>query len=135
MFTENEIAYLKSQALARLATVSETGQPDAVAVGFEFDGRHFYIGGYNLPGTRKYKNVAAGHTQVALVIDDLVSVDPWRPRGIRIYGAAEIVQHTGRMGPGEYLRITPSVSWSGNIEAAAANDRRALHKIVHAPPA
>lgn len=132
MFTEKEIAYLKSQMLARLATVSETGQPDAVAVGFEFDGQHFYIGGYDLPTTRKYKNVAAGHTQVALVIDDLASVNPWSPRGIRIYGVAEIVEHTGRMGPGEYLRITPSISWSGNIETPASKEKRAVNKIIHA---
>jgi pyridoxamine 5'-phosphate oxidase family protein len=131
MFTEKEIAYLKSQMLARLATVSETGQPDAVAVGFEFDGQHFYIGGYNLPTTRKYKNIAAGHTKVALVIDDLASVNPWSPRGIRIYGTAEIVEHTGRMGPGEYLRITPSVSWSGNIETPASKEKRSLNKIIH----
>ena len=131
MFTKKEIAYLKSQILTRLATVSETGQPDAVAVGFEFDGQHFYIGGYDLPTTRKYKNIAAGHTQVALVIDDLASVNPWSPRGIRIYGTAEIVEHTGRMGPGEYLRITPSVSWSGNIETPASKEKRSLNKIIH----
>jgi len=131
MFTEKEIAYLKSQRLARLATVSETGQPDVVAVGFEFDGQHFYIGGYDLPTTRKYKNIAAGHTKVALVIDDLASVNPWSPRGIRIYGTAEIVEHTGRMGPGEYLRITPSVSWSGNIETPASKEKRSLNKIIH----
>ena len=135
MFTEKEVAYLKSQMLARLATVSETGQPDAVAVGFEFDGRHFYIGGYDLPATRKYKNIAAGHTRVALVIDDLVSVNPWSPRGIRIYGTAEIVEHKGRMGPGKYLRITPSVSWSGNIEVSASKENRALNKIIHTQPA
>ena len=135
MFTEKESAYLKSQLLARLATVSETGQPDVVAVGFEFDGQHFYIGGYNLPATRKYKNIAAGHTQVALVIDDLASVNPWRPRFIRIYGAAEIVEHTGRMGPGEHLRITPSISWSGNIETPAAKEKRSINKIIHAQPA
>jgi hypothetical protein len=39
MFTEKEIAYLQSQPLARLATVSVDLQPDAVPVGFEFDGQ------------------------------------------------------------------------------------------------
>jgi len=34
MFTEKEIAYIKSQPLARLATVGKDGQPDNVAVGF-----------------------------------------------------------------------------------------------------
>jgi len=131
-FTEKEIAYLKSQPLARLATVSDAGQPDAVAVGFEFDGQHFYVGGHNLPATRKYKNIAAGHTKVALLIDDLPSVDPWSPRGIRIYGTAEIVGRVGRFGPGEHFRITPSVSWSWNIEVTVSQENRgAVNKIIH----
>jgi pyridoxamine 5'-phosphate oxidase family protein len=37
-FTEEEIAYLRSQPLARLATLDRDGQPDVVPVGFEFDG-------------------------------------------------------------------------------------------------
>jgi pyridoxamine 5'-phosphate oxidase family protein len=45
MFSEKELSYLKSQRLARIATVSNTQQPDVAAVGFEFDGEHFYIGG------------------------------------------------------------------------------------------
>ena len=44
-FTEDEVAYLKSQPLARLATVDADGQPDVVPVGFEFDGTYFYVGG------------------------------------------------------------------------------------------
>jgi pyridoxamine 5'-phosphate oxidase family protein len=115
MFTDNEIAYLKSQPLARLATVSITGQPDVVPVGFEFDGKIFYIGGHNPSNTRKYKNVRNGNSKVALVVDDLVSVNPWNPRGIRIYGVAEFVERNGRFGPGEYMRITPTRSWSWNL--------------------
>ena len=64
MFSEVEIAYLKSQFLARLATVSSDGQPTVDAVGFEFDGARFYIGGLALPSTRKYKNVASGNHKV-----------------------------------------------------------------------
>ena len=131
-FTEKEIAYLKSQPLARLATVSDAGQPDAVAVGFEFDGQHFYVGGHNLPATRKYKNIATGHTKVALLIDDLPSVDPWSPRGIRIYGMAEIVERVGMFGPGAYFLITPFVSWSWNVEVLASQENRfPVIKIVH----
>ena len=39
--------------------------------------------------TRKYKNVKDGNNEVAMVIDDLESVQPWRPRGIKISGNAE----------------------------------------------
>jgi len=42
-FSEEEISYLRSQRLARVATVSADGQPDVVPVGFEFDGTHVYI--------------------------------------------------------------------------------------------
>ena len=64
MFTEKERAYLGSQRLARLATVSPSGQPDADVVGFELDGDDILIGSYqNLAGSRKYKNVAAGGEQ------------------------------------------------------------------------
>ena len=134
-FTPAEIEYLKSQPLGRLATVSGVGQPDAAPVGFEFDGQYFYIGGYNLPATRKYKNVAASNAKVAFVVDDLQSVSPWRPRGIRIYGTAEIVQREGRIGPGDYIRISPQVSWSWAINPAAAQDRRRMARTVHAQTA
>jgi len=134
-FTQAELDYLQSQPLGRLATVSGVGQPDAAPVGFEFDGQYFYIGGYNLPATRKYKNVAGSNAKVAFVVDDLQSVNPWRPRGIRIYGTAEIVQREGRVGPGDYIRISPQVSWSWAINPPAAQDRRRMARTVHAQTA
>jgi len=133
MFTENEIAYIQSQRLARLATDNGDGQPDAVPVGFEFDGTIFFVGGRYLPSTRKFKNVQAGRTKIALVIDDLISVDPWRPRSIRIYGTAESVEREGRFGPGSYLKITPNVSWSWAIDNASAYG--APQKTIHTIPA
>src|ERR671919_207352 len=130
MFTEKEVAYLRSQPLARLATVSLDAQPDVVPVGFEFDGEYFYIGGYDVTRTRKYKNVEQGSTHVALVVDDLVSVDPWNPRGIRAYGIAELVEREGYAGEGIYLRIEPRVSWSWNIEPAS-EDGFSVNKVIH----
>jgi pyridoxamine 5'-phosphate oxidase family protein len=44
-FSDEEVAYLRSQRLARIATVSPDGQPDVVPVGYQFDGTHFYVGG------------------------------------------------------------------------------------------
>lgn len=117
MFSDEELVYLKSQYLARLGTVSSKGQPTVDAVGFEFDGARFYIGGIDLPATRKYKNVAAGNHKASLIIDDLESVQPWKPRQIKVHGLAEIVERAGRFGEKEYLAITPTVSWSFGIEA------------------
>ena len=119
MFTTAEIDYIHSQRLARLATVDSDGQPDAVAVGFDFDGKAFYIRGRNQTRTRKYKNVQSGQHKVALVLDDLESVSPWKPRGIRIYGVAEIVPHDGYAGKGDYLRIVPKLSWGWGFEGAS----------------
>jgi pyridoxamine 5'-phosphate oxidase family protein len=116
MFSEQELAFLREQPLARIATVNTDEQPTVDAVGFEFDGTRFYIGGHQLETTRKYKNIVAGHHKVSLLIDDLKSLRPWQPRGIRIHGIAEISQRHGHLGPGSYLAITPMVSWSWGIE-------------------
>ena len=134
-FTDEEVAYLRSQPLARLATVAPDGQPDVVPVGFEFDGTHLYVGGLDPARTRKFRNVRAGNTKVALVVDDLVSVRPWNPRSLRIYGTAELVERRGRFGPGPYLRITPTVSWSANLDGRSfTRDREvAPRRTVHQP--
>ena len=99
-FSDDEIAYLRSQRLGRIATVAPDGQPDAIPVGFEFDGSHFYVGGHGeTERTRKFRNVREGNPRVALVIDDLASTEPWSPRGMRIYGTAEFVERAGLRRP------------------------------------
>ncbi len=112
-FTEEEAAYLKSQPLARIATVGADDQPDVAPVGFEFDGTYFYVGGRAPEQTRKYRNVQAGHAKVALVVDDLVSTNPWTPRFLRVYGTAEPVERAGRLRcvpadhPGDLVELEP----------------------------
>ncbi len=90
-FTAEETAYLRSKPLARVATLSTDGQPDVVPVAFEFDGECFWVGGSgaSVLTTRRFRNVAAGNHDLALVVDDMVSFDPLIARGIRIYGHAE----------------------------------------------
>ena len=134
-FTEDEVAYLNSQPLARLATVDPDGQPDVVPVGFEYDGTYLYVGGRAPERTRKFLNVKAGQTKVALVVDDLVSTDPWTPRFLRVYGTAELIERPGRFGSGAYMRITPEISWSWNLDASPYGDdavrsgpRRTVHR-------
>lgn len=132
MFTDKEITYMKSQRLARIATVSDEGQPDASPVGFEIEEGFIFIGGMNNPATRKYKNIVDGNTMVAIVIDDLASVNPWKPRGIRIYGTADIVEHSGYAGSGSYIRITPTISWSWDIEVPSmVNGKFKPHRTIH----
>ena len=43
--------------------------------------------GYAMGATRKFRNEQANE-EVALVIDDLVSTDPWTVRGLEIRGTA-----------------------------------------------
>lgn len=129
IFSETEIEYVKSQHLTRIATASESSkegeegsiQPDVVPVGFDFDGDYFYVGGMNLLKSTKYKNVLKNN-KVALVIDDLKTIDPWDPRGLKIYGTADIVTRQGGYmdSTGDsnlhYIRITPKKKWSWGIE-------------------
>ncbi|WP_327092083.1 PPOX class F420-dependent oxidoreductase [Nonomuraea sp. NBC_01738] len=118
-FTDAEIAYLTAQPLARLATVDPGGQPDVVPVACEYDGTCFWIGGggESVLKTRKFRNVDAGGSRVALVFDDLLSLQPFNARGLRVYGSAEgPFERVGLIGPGFYLRIVPTESWSWNLE-------------------
>ena len=136
MFSEPEIRYLKSQRLARIATVNSKGQPDVVPVGFEFDGKNFWVGSHSQDiflKTWKYHNVKNGNRLVALTIDDMESIDPWKPRAIKVYGVGEVVEHTGQFGAGKYLRITPKVSWSFGVpglksEGPSWNRVKTIHK-------
>ena len=111
MLTAEEIQFLDSQILARVATVNSRGQPDVVPVGLHRDGETFLIKGHDLKSTLKYRNVKSGNREIALVIDDQPSVEPWIVRGIKLHGSAEIVN--GRHG--EAIRFTPRRKWSWGI--------------------
>jgi pyridoxamine 5'-phosphate oxidase family protein len=135
LFSEPEVRYLKSQKLLRIATVSSKGQPDVVPVGFEFDNGYFWVGGRDpdiFDRSWKYLNVKNGNKMVALTIDDLDSTQSWKPRGIKVYGTAEVMQHDGRFGPGKYLRITPKISWAMGIDGLEPKPGDFRVKTVHA---
>ncbi|MFG1925123.1 PPOX class F420-dependent oxidoreductase [Cryptosporangium sp. NPDC048952] len=135
-FTDEEITYLRSAPLGRLATVAPDGQPDVVPVAVEYDGTFLWIGGAGtVTATRKFRNVGAGNGRVALVVDDLVSLQPFIARGIRIYGDAEQpFERVGLIGPGTYLRITPTVSWSWNLAGEPVGaEWYPSNKTIHAP--
>ncbi len=114
-FSQAEIAYIHSQPLARIGTASPSSRPDVAAVGFDFDGEYFYISGRHNEITLKYKN-SLENPVASLVIDDLASTNPWRPRGIKIFGHVDIVQHQGYAGTKEYLRIQPRRKRSWGLE-------------------
>jgi len=118
VFSDAEARYLKSQRLARIATASKEGIPEVSPVAFEFDGMYFWVGSNKqdfFPTTRRYKNIVAGNPNVSLVVDDVDPKDP-KPRGIKVGGKAEVMEHVGIFGGGMYIRISPLVSTSWGIE-------------------
>jgi pyridoxamine 5'-phosphate oxidase family protein len=136
-FSAEEIAYLRSQQIARVATVNADGQPDVVPVAFELDDSYIWIGGVgpDVANTRKLRNIGAGRTKVSLVVDDLVSFEPFIARALRVYGDAEpAIERFGMLGPGLYSRITPRVSWSWNLAGEPAGEQwYGARRTVHNP--
>lgn len=110
-FSDEQLAYLKTQRLGRLATVDPRDQPQNNPVGFYLDKERqtIDIGGRNLGETKKFRNVRQG-SRVAFVVDDLASVDPWHPRMVEVRGWAEALDDVDPPWPGmsrEIIRIHP----------------------------
>jgi pyridoxamine 5'-phosphate oxidase family protein len=114
VFTKAEVEYLGSQRLARLATASATGQPDVSAVGFGLEGDAIVSGGIDITRTVRYRHLR-DNPRATIVIDDLASVDPWRPRGVKVRGSATVEERDG----GLRIRIEPEVIWSWGINQEA----------------
>ena len=109
-FNELELAYLRGERrLGRVATVGKDGTPHVAPVGWSYNEEHdtIDVGGRNFETSKKYRDVKRSG-RAAIVIDDLASVDPWRPRGVEVRGRADIVDD-----PGPMIRIHPDrvVSW------------------------
>ena len=135
VFTADEIAYLKAQRLARIATVGPDGRPHVVPVGFRYNPETdtIDVGGHNGFAKRKKWRDVQRNPHVALVIDDIASLNPWKVRGIEIRGEAEIRMDGGAaIIPGadpEMFRVTPKriVSWGINPQPSAAPSARSVN--------
>ena len=114
VFTDAELEFLAGQRIARIATASATGQPDVSPVGFAVDGDSITSGGMDITKTIRHRHLLENPV-AALVVDDLASIDPWRPRGVKVRGAAAIEQ----VGGGMQIRITPETIWSWGINEGA----------------
>lgn len=114
VFTDGERRYLAGQRLARLATSSSEGQPDVSAVGFSVDGDAIVSGGLDLTKTVRYRHLK-DNPRATLVVDDLASVDPWRPRGVKVRGRARLEDDDGK----PRIRIEPDIVWSWGINEGA----------------
>jgi pyridoxamine 5'-phosphate oxidase family protein len=110
VFTDGELRYLTGgRQLGRLATVGADGTPHVVPVGWIHNAvtDTIDVGGYELERSKKFRDVRRCG-RAAIVIDDLASTDPWRPRGIEIRGRGEAISL-----PTPLIRIHPEriVSW------------------------
>jgi pyridoxamine 5'-phosphate oxidase family protein len=130
-FTDAEIEYLNSQPLGRIATVGADGTPHVMPVGvfYDPDFEAVVIGGAGDMATSKKFRDAQRRPDVAVVVDDLASIDPWQPRGIEIRGyaethtagGAEVGERIGASFPFQpaWIRIRPRRVLSWGIEGDA----------------
>jgi pyridoxamine 5'-phosphate oxidase family protein len=118
VFTEAERRYLAGgRQLGRIATTGADGTPHVVPVAFIYNAVRdtIDIGGHDLDRSKKFRDVARSG-RAAIVVDDLESTDPWRPRGIEVRGRGEAIAL-----PTPLIRIHPEriVSWGLGATASA----------------
>ncbi len=109
-FSDSERAYLETgRRLGRLATVGADGTPHVVPVGWRLNAEPelIEVRGHDLAATKKFRDIARSG-RAAIVVDDLASTDPWRPRAVTVRGRAEAVTE-----PEPLIRIHPDrvISW------------------------
>jgi pyridoxamine 5'-phosphate oxidase family protein len=127
VFTDRELEYLgerRPELLGRIATVGKDGTPHVVPVGFSYnsDDDAIDVGGMNFDRTKKFRD-ARRSGRAAIVIDDLASTDPWRPRGIEVRGRAEAIG-----GERPLIRIHPEriISWGIESEKIGVRHSRSV---------
>jgi pyridoxamine 5'-phosphate oxidase family protein len=89
-FKPHEIEFMRQADLGRLATIRRDGTPQNSPVGFTFNEQlgTIDIAGFRMSRSQKYRNIA-NNPNVAFVVDDIASRDPWRVRCLEIRGTAE----------------------------------------------
>jgi pyridoxamine 5'-phosphate oxidase family protein len=130
VFTPEEIEYLQSQRLGRLATVDHDNRPHVVPVGVHYnaDTDTIDIGGHGFARSKKWRDVQ-DNPWVAIVVDDIASLNPWKVRGIEIRGEADVMETGGKgIRPNfddEMFRIRPKriVSWGLEGDSFQSNAR------------
>ena len=128
VFTEEEIEYLQSQALARIATVGPDGHPHVIPVTFRFNEEldTIDIGGIAFGEGKKWRD-AKQNPKVTFLLDDTFGSGKDRQaRALEVRGQAELHETGGNeinprfpnFAP-QFFRIRPKriVSW-GLDEAA-----------------
>src|SRR5947208_14625964 len=113
VFTETELRYLTGgRQLGRIATVGADGTPHVVHVGWIYNAARdtIDVGGHELEASKKFRDIARSG-RAAIVIDDLESTDPWRPRGVEVRGRGDAITL-----PTALIRIHPERIISCGLE-------------------
>ena len=127
-FTEEELKYLQTQRLGRLATVNERGEPQVAAVGFRYNPEldTIDIGGRDMANTQKFRNIARNGL-MSFLVDDVLP--PWKTRSMEIRGTAQALSEGGQsispsMSPA-LIRITPRriIFWDATNDPPTGSKR------------
>ncbi|HXJ65271.1 MAG TPA: PPOX class F420-dependent oxidoreductase [Actinomycetota bacterium] len=130
-FTSDEIEYLRSQRLGRLATAGADGQPHVIPVTYVYnaDEDAIDVGGIAFGAGKKWRDVQA-NPRVAFLVDESTGKSA---RAVEIRGTAEAHDTGGEsinprfpnFAP-EFIRIRPAriVSWGIEGEGETGRDFR-----------
>src|SRR5438094_10601119 len=78
-FSEKELRYLMERSLGRLAFVCSDMQAHIMPALFEFHASYFYLSGWNLKYSQRFKEIPE-NGRVTLLVDDVDSPIRWAPR-------------------------------------------------------
>jgi pyridoxamine 5'-phosphate oxidase family protein len=120
ILTAAEQRFLGRQSLGRLATVGPDGTPQVKPLGFSWNAElgTIDIGGFNMGGSAKYRNVKA-NPLVAFVVDEWTERSMEGAHFLEIRGVAEAVeaQPSAAGGQGaEIIRIHPRRVVAYNVD-------------------
>jgi hypothetical protein len=87
------------------------------------EGDSIVSGGLDITKTVRYRHLRE-NPRATIVIDDLASVEPWQPRGIKVRGRAIVEDDSGR----PRIRIDPEVVSSWGLNANAAKRFRSIER-------
>jgi pyridoxamine 5'-phosphate oxidase family protein len=117
-FSPDERAWLASQRLGRLATVSPDGVVgNAPVTYFVRADDTIDIGGMRMGTTKKFRNVLAG-SRVAFVVDIVDTSEGWNPIYLEVRGTAEALSGVDPPADGfsaEIIKIHPDWVKSVNL--------------------
>ena len=121
--TAAQIDYLAGQRLGRLATAGADHKPHVVPTSFRYNAElgTIDVGGHHVDTTKKYRDVQQSGW-AAIVIDDLMSINPWQPRMLEIRGRAEAIPVRNSAVPSSAsIRRRSTASDSPSSSAAATH--------------